>query len=205
MQKNVDLYFTEGCLRCPKGATSECKIHNWAKELAAFRSLILSCGLEEECKWGMPCYTVKGKNVLIISAFNDYCSINFFQGALIKDEADILSKVGPNAEVSRIFKVTKLEQIQEHKDLLKAYILEAAENEVAGRKVETKKEFDLPIELTESFKKFKGLEEAFLALTPGRQKSYVFHINGAKQEKTKYSRIEKCIPKIKMGKGFNER
>lgn len=205
MQKNVDLYFTEGCLRCAKGATSECKVHQWTNELAALRSIVNACGLEETCKWGMPCYTVKDKNVLIISAFKDYCSINFFKGALIKDDAKILSLVGENAEVSRIFKVTQLEQIEEHKDLLKAYILEAAENEIAGRKVETKKEFDFPVELTESFKQFEGLEEAFRALTPGRQKSYIFHINGAKQEKTKYSRIEKCIPKIKSGKGFNER
>lgn len=205
MQKNVDLYFTEGCLRCSKGATPECKVHKWSKELAALRSLVKSCGLEEECKWGVPCYTIKGKNVLIISAFKEYCSLNFFQGALLKDDAKLLSKVGENAEVSRISKVTDLAQIEKNQDVLRAYILEAAENELAGKKVETKKELDIPLELTESFKKFPDLEAAFFALTPGRQKSYIFHINGAKQEKTKYSRIEKCIPKIKMGKGFNER
>jgi len=151
MQKNVNLYFTEGCMRCSKGATPECKVHRWTNELAALRSLVLSCGLEEECKWGVPCYTTKGKNVLIISAFKDYCSINFFQGALLKDEAGILSNVGPNAEVSKIFRVTDQTQIDENKDLLKAYIFEAIENEIAGRKVATKKGFDLPPELVESF------------------------------------------------------
>ncbi|SFT43914.1 Uncharacterized conserved protein YdeI, YjbR/CyaY-like superfamily, DUF1801 family [Lishizhenia tianjinensis] len=205
MQKNVDLYFTEGCLRCSKGATPECKVHQWSAELAMLRSIVNSCGLEEECKWGMPCYTINGKNVLIISAFKDYCSINFFQGALINDEANILSLVGENAEVSRIFRVNDIAQIEAHKELLKAYIFEAAENEKLGRKVQTKKEIELPVELIESFKHNPELEAAFMALTPGRQKSYVIHINGAKQEKTKYTRIEKCIPKIKLGKGFNER
>src|SRR5690606_37735477 len=132
MTRDVDAYFSEGCMRCPLGGTPECKVHRWPQELQLLRQIVLSCGLTEESKWGVPCYTHKGANIAIVSAFKNYASLSFFKGALLRDEHQILHSPGENSQAARLFKFTDPKQILEVEDLIKAYIFEAIEIEEAG-------------------------------------------------------------------------
>ncbi|AEV33447.1 hypothetical protein Oweho_2477 [Owenweeksia hongkongensis DSM 17368] len=186
MNTNVDLYFTEGCGRCPLGGTPQCKVYNWPEELKLLRKIVLDCGLTEESKWGVPCYTYKGANVAIVSAFKDYAALSFFKGALLSDENNLLDKPGENSQAARLFKFTKPQQIIEIEDLIKAYIFEAVEVEKAGLKVEFKKDLEpIPEELQNRLDEDPNLQSAFYSLTPGRQRSYILHISQAKQAKTR--------------------
>ncbi len=207
MTRDVETYFLDGCGRCKLGGTPECKVHTWADPLKVFREIVLDCGLMEECKWGMPCYTVNGKNVLLISAFKEYCSLNFFKGSLISDPFQLLSKAGENSEASRMLKTTSTVHILENIDAIKDIVFQAVEIEKAGLKTVVKPVDSYPV--PEEFQAFLStndqLKLAFEALTPGRQKSYLMHFNSAKQTQTRINRIEKCIPTIFSGKGFNER
>jgi uncharacterized protein YdeI (YjbR/CyaY-like superfamily) len=204
--RDINTYFSVGCGRCSLGGTPECKVHTWATELKRLRQLILECGLAEEVKWGSPCYTFQGNNVLLIGAFKEKAVLSFLKGALIKDEAGILDWPGENSQSAKVFKVTKAEQISVHRDLLKAYIYEAIELERSGAKVETKQPTaqDWPAELVQQFTAQPTFKQAFLALTPGRQRGYLMHFNSAKQTKTREDRIQKCMPKIFEGKGMQE-
>ena len=205
MNTEVEFYFTDGCGRCPLGGTPECKVHNWPKELKLLRKIVLDCGLTEESKWGVPCYTYKGANVAIVSAFKDYAALSFFKGALLSDENKLLDKPGENTQAARLFKFTDPQQIVDHTDVIKAYIFEAIEVEKAGLKVEFKKNLEpIPEELKNRLNEDPNLSSAFEALTPGRQRSCILHISQAKQAKTRQARVEKCMPKIFAGKGFNE-
>ncbi|MBU3821477.1 YdeI/OmpD-associated family protein [Flavobacteriaceae bacterium XHP0103] len=205
MNPEVDAYFIDGCGRCNLYATPECKVHSWAKELKLLRSLVLSCGLTEELKWSQPCYTNNDKNILLVTAFKDYCCISFFKGVLLKDEQNILEAPGENTQSGRLFKFTNVNQIKNNEALIKAYIFEAVEIEKAGLKVAFKKNPEpIPIELKEAFKTNPELKTAFEALTPGRQRGYILHFSQAKQSKTRVARIKKYIPKILAGKGFHD-
>lgn len=207
MTRDVETYFLDGCGRCKLGGTPECKVHTWEEPLKIFREIVLDCGLTEECKWGMPCYSVNGKNVLIISAFKDYCSLNFFKGSLIQDELGLLSKAGENSEASRMLKTTTTQHLLDHVDAIKAIIFQAIDIEKAGLKTTPKPidSYPVPEEFVEILQQNNSLKLAYEALTPGRQKSYLMHFNSAKQSQTRVNRIEKCIPGILAGKGFNER
>ncbi|MCU0431211.1 MAG: YdeI/OmpD-associated family protein [Cytophagaceae bacterium] len=202
----VDQYLLEGCGRCALGGTPACKVHRWTIELETLRQWVLEAGLVEEVKWGVPCYTHHGKNVVIVAAFKEYCSLNFFKGVLIQDSPGMLEKPGDNSRVSRIVKFTELKQIQLQEKDIRTLLKEAIAVEEAGKKVEKiqPEEILIPEELAQKFKDLPSLKKAFYALTPGRQRSYILHINSAKQTATKVARIEKCIPKIMEGKGFNE-
>lgn len=206
MNPEVDHYFTDGCGRCPLGGTPECKVHNWTEQLRYLRNLILECGLTEELKWGVPCYTWKNKNILILAAFKDYCSISFFKGSLLQDTASLLDKPGENTQGARMLKFTELTEIAPLEPAIKAYIFEAIEIESAGLKVDYKQKEELvyPEELKVRLAADQALNAAFEALTPGRKRGYILHFNGAKQAKTRETRIEKCIPKILAGKGWME-
>jgi uncharacterized protein YdeI (YjbR/CyaY-like superfamily) len=192
-------------MRCKYGATPDCKVHTWAKELALLRRIIKDCGVAEEAKWGMPTYTDNGKNVFMLSAFKDYASINFFKGNLIDDTSGLLSKAGENSEVSRVIRFTDTKTILKYEAEIKDILHQAIAIERAGIKTpKLKSELVLPVAISTLMKKDKNFKLAFEALTPGKQKSYVIHVNGAKQEATRVSRLEKCLPKIYAGKGFNE-
>ena len=205
MNPLVDQYLDIGCGRCSLGGTPQCKVHFWPQELNVLRLLILDCGLTEEVKWDVPCYTFNGKNILILAALKNYCSISFFKGALLGDEDKLLSKPGESTQGGRVMKFTSVEQIVELEPSIKAYIFEAIEVEKAGLKIEVKKELDpLPEELVEAFKTDKILEAAFYNLTPGRQRGYVLFFNQAKQAKTRIARIEKSRADILIGKGMGE-
>jgi uncharacterized protein YdeI (YjbR/CyaY-like superfamily) len=182
-------------------------VNKWANELALLRQIILSCGLEEECKWGHPTYTYKKANVLILGAFKDNCTISFLKGALIQDEAGLLQKPGENSQSGRVMRFTNVNQILPIEVEIKSYIFEAIEIEKAGLKVETKPatEITLPEELSAQFKLDPKFEAAFRSLTPGRQKGYIYFIADAKQSKTRESRIEKYRAHIMAGKGMMDR
>lgn len=204
MTTDVETYLSEGCGRCSLGGTPECKVHAWQQELIALRSIVLECGLDEECKWGAPCYTFQGKNILMISALKDSAIISFFKGSLLQDEPGLLSFAGENSQVAKLIRFTRVEDILKMEDLLKAYIFEAVEVEKAGLKVQKSTAPELPEELLRKFEEMPAFQEAFEALTPGRQRGYLLHFSQPKQSATRTTRIEKCLPKIFAGKGMQE-
>lgn len=202
----VDVYFKSGCGRCHLFATPECKVHNWQAELAKLRNIILDCGLREELKWGVPVYTFKGKNVVLISAFKDNCVLSFFKGVLLKDANGILSKQGKNSQAARVVRFTSVREIVEKEKILKDYIHEAVELERAGLKVSFKptSEYEIPVEFQRKLDKNHTLKKSFEALTPGRQRAYILHFSQPKQSKTREARIEKFMSQILSGKGLND-
>ncbi|ANB57530.1 bacteriocin-protection, YdeI/OmpD-Associated family protein [Anoxybacillus sp. B7M1] len=205
MNPKVDQYLTEGCGRCPLVSTPDCKVNKWPKELEELRTIVLGCGLTEEVKWGIPCYTFQKSNVVTISAFNEYCALSFFKGALLKDDHHILEKPGENTQAARRIRFTNIQEIAELEPVLKAYINEAIEIEKAGLKVDFKKNPEpIPEELQKKFDEIPALKTAFGSLTPGRQRAYILYFSGAKQSKTRESRIEKYIQHILNGKGLND-
>lgn len=178
----------------------------WQKEMELLRTIVLDCGLNEELKWGVPCYTYKKANILIIHGFKEYCALNFFKGALLNDADKILVQQTENVQSARQVRVTNTQEIVKLESTLKAYIFEALEVEKAGLKVEMKKHEDylLPEELQHKLDNNPTFKTAFNALTPGRQRGYILHIAGAKQSKTRKDRIEKCTPRILKGKGLTD-
>jgi uncharacterized protein YdeI (YjbR/CyaY-like superfamily) len=207
MNTNVDTYFSEGCGRCSFAGTPQCKVNKWPQELKQLRRIVLECGLSEESKWGVPCYTFNKKNIAIVSAFKEYCALSFFKGALLNNAQKLLEKPGENSQAARLIKFTSVNKILSIETLLKAYIFEAIEIEKAGLQVKTKtiSDYNIPDEFQQKLNEITILKEAFNSLTPGRKKSYLIYFSQAKQVKTRESRIEKCIPQILKGKGFNER
>lgn len=207
MNPQVDNYLAVGCGRCPLGGTPDCKVHNWPDVLAKLRAILLETALTEEVKWSVPCYTFDGKNVLIMSALKEHCALGFFKGALLKDPQGILIQPTKNSQADRQLRFTDVAQVVELESIVKAYVQEAIEVEKAGLEVEYKKtsEFDVPEELEAKFEEDPAFKAAFEALTPGRQRGYLLHFSGAKQSKTRTSRIEKCLPKIFEGIGLHDR
>jgi uncharacterized protein YdeI (YjbR/CyaY-like superfamily) len=177
----------------------------WKEEMEMLREIVLGCGLTEELKWGKPCYTFEGSNLVLIIGFKDYCALLLCKGALLKDAAGIVVKAGESTQAARQIRFTGAGEIKKLKAVLKAYLEEAIAGEKAGLKVVYKKNPEpVPEELQTKLKEDAALKKAFEALTPGRQRAYILHFAGAKQSATRVSRIEKCRPQILAGKGFNE-
>ena len=178
----------------------------WQKEADKLRQIALDCGLSEEMKWGKPCCTYQKKNVAIVIPLKDACALSFFMGALLKDPKHILQKVGEHTQAGRWIKFTSLKEITAVQSILRSYLQEAIKVEESGKKVTLKKasEYAVPEELQARLDATPKLRAAFEALTPGRRKSYIFHISSAKQAKTKEARADKCVPMILSGRGFNE-
>jgi uncharacterized protein YdeI (YjbR/CyaY-like superfamily) len=176
----------------------------WRDELTRLRAILLDSELTEEFKWYQPCYTFHGKNVVVINAMKESCAFAFFKGALLKDVHGVLTAPGKNSQSTRWIKFTSVREIAEMKSILKAYIREAVEVEMAGLKVKLRKtsELKFPDELQTMLDEFPDFKTAFEALTPGRQRAYIFHISAAKQSKTRESRVLKCMPQILKGKGL---
>jgi uncharacterized protein YdeI (YjbR/CyaY-like superfamily) len=181
------------------------KAEKWQAESRQLRTILLDFPLEEELKWGEPCYTVQGKNVVLIGGFKEYCSLLFFKGALMADPDGILVAPG-KVQAGRQIRFTSLRQIVAMKSTIKRYIAEAIAVEKAGLKVKLKahSEYTIPEELQKKLDAMLSLRKAFEALTPGRQRGYMFHISQPKQSSTRESRVEKCVQRILDGKGFNE-
>ena len=181
------------------------KAKKWQKELAKLRMIILDCGLTEELKWGQPCYTFQKSNIVLIHGFKEYCALLFFKGALLKDANGILIQQTENVQAARQIRFTNVREIVEMEPILNAYIHEAIETERAGLKVNFKKDPEpIPEELQKKLDEIPALKTAFEALTPGRQRGYVLYFSGAKQSKTRASRVEKWLPQILKGKGLND-
>jgi uncharacterized protein YdeI (YjbR/CyaY-like superfamily) len=178
----------------------------WEAEIEELRRVLAELPLKEECKWGKPCFTLEGRNIVLIQGFKEYCSLLFFQGALLKDEKKLLVQLG-QTQAARVMKFGSAKEIAAKAAAIKAYVREAIAAEKAGLKVELKKtdDFALPEELVRKFKEEPKLKRAFEALTPGRQRGYVYHFDGAKQPATRMARIEKAMPGIFAGRGFLER
>ena len=183
------------------------KARKWQEEMTKLRSIVLDCGLNEEVKWMHPCYTYQDSNVVLIHGFKEYCALLFFKGALLKDTEGILIQQTENVQAGRQIRFTNIREIVEMETTIKAYSFEAIEVEKAGLKVEMKKTKDFPIpdEFQMKLDESPALKTAFEALTPGRQRAYLYHFGQPKQSKTRTSRLEKCIPQILDGKGLNDR
>jgi uncharacterized protein YdeI (YjbR/CyaY-like superfamily) len=192
MNPKVDFYFN--------------KSEKWKSELEQLRVIMLDCGLTEELKWGCPCYTFQQNNIVLIHEFKEYCAMLFMKGALLNDANNILVQQTENVQAARQIRFMNLQEIIDMKTTLKTYIFEAIEVEKAGLKVELKKttEFQMPKEFQQKLDEFPDLKTAFEALTPGRQRGYLLHFSQPKQAKTREARIEKCMPLIFRGKGWNE-
>jgi uncharacterized protein YdeI (YjbR/CyaY-like superfamily) len=178
----------------------------WQEEFEKLRSIILDCGLIEELKWGVPCYTFQKQNIVLIHGFKEYCAILFVKGALLKDSKHILIQQTENVQAARQVRFTNVHEIVKLKTVLKAYVKEAIEVEKSGLKVDFKKttEFKTPQEFQDKLEKTPTLKTAFEALTPGRQRAYLLYFSAPKQSKTRESRIEKHMPQILKGKGLND-
>jgi uncharacterized protein YdeI (YjbR/CyaY-like superfamily) len=178
----------------------------WEAEIAEMRRVLRGLGMKEECKWGKPTYTVDGKNVVIMQGFKDYFGLGFFQGALLKDPKKVLVQLG-QVHAGRVMKFTGAKDVAAQAETIKAYVREAIAVENAGLRMKPKKTSDFPVpeELKERFRRTPHFKRAFEALTPGRQRSYLYHFAAAKQSATRVARIEKAMPAIFEGRGFLER
>jgi uncharacterized protein YdeI (YjbR/CyaY-like superfamily) len=190
----------------PKADFYFSKAKKWQKELEQLRTIILDCGLTEELKWGVPCYTFQNRNIVLIHVFKEYCAMLFFKGVLLQDTDGILVQQTENVQAARQIRFTHVGEIVKMRAILKAYIYEAIEVEKAGLKVKLKKatEFKVPEEFKNKLNKMPALETAFKALTPGRQRAYLLYFSAAKQSKTRQSRIEKSMKQILDGRGLND-
>ena len=192
MNPKVDWYFS--------------KAEKWQAVLEQLRIIVLDCGLTEELKWGVPCYTFQKSNIVLIHVFKEYCAVLFFKGALLNDPAGILIQQTENVQAARQMRFTHIKEIVELETVLKTYIFEAIEVEKVGLTVDfkTTKESVIPEEFQKKLDEIPTLKTAFEALTPGRQRAYILHFSAPKQSKTRESRIEKCMPQILDGKGLND-
>jgi uncharacterized protein YdeI (YjbR/CyaY-like superfamily) len=192
MNPKVDFYFS--------------KAKKWQDELEKLRMIVLDCGLTEELKWGVPCYTFQKNNIVLIHVFKEYCALLFFKGALLNDANGILIQQTKNVQAGRQIRFTNVREIVDMEPILKAYIYEAIEVEKAGLKVNFKENTELifPEEFQKKLDEFPALKAAFDALTPGRQRAYNLYFAAPKQSKTRESRVEKCMQQILNGKGLND-
>lgn len=206
MITDIEDYFTKGCGRCERFATQACSTRQWDKGLQDLRRICLDVGLVETVKWGHPCYMCAGRNIAIIGAFRGDFRLSFFNAALMKDPEGALEKQGPNTKHPDMIRFTSNEDVTAKAHIIRSYLREAmgyAEDGIKPPKDEST--IDLPDELAEALDADPELAEAFHALTPGRQKSYVINLNAAKKSETRISRIAKFRDRILAGKGAMDR
>ncbi|MFN0255483.1 YdeI/OmpD-associated family protein [Pedobacter ureilyticus] len=182
------------------------KTDKWQEEFEAMRTIVLECGLTEELKWGQPCYISHKSNIVLIHGFKEYCALLFFKGALLSNTDGLLIQQTDHVQSARQIRFTNTKEIWSVKQQIKNYIFEAIEVEKAGLKVAMRKtsDFEVAAEFQEKLNALPALKIAFEALTPGRQRAYLFHFSEAKQAKTRAARVEKYIPQILSGKGIND-
>lgn len=177
----------------------------WPEEIAALRPVLLGCGLTEEIKWGKPCYSTAGANIVIVQEFKDFLALMFFKGALLEDPDGVLEEQGPNSRSARRMTFTSVEDVERLSGAIASYVAEAIDVEAAGLTVEPAPEFEMVEELRERFDRDPELEAAFEGLTPGRQREYNLHFASAKQSGTRTARIDRAAERILEGKGLRDR
>lgn len=182
------------------------KLKHWKKELSELRSIVLSSGLTEEYKWKHPCYTEEGANLIMLGDFKGFCSISFFNGALLKDPKGLLQKGGEHTQSSRILRFTSLDEIKEQSNAIKSFTQQSIQLQQSGAKPKKQAPPSIthPAELTQAFKKNPALKTAFLALTPGRQRDYLILFTGSEEPATRAARIERVTDRILKGFGRND-
>lgn len=202
----VDDYLIDGCMRCKYGGTPACKVNNWRQELTILRDIVNDSELIEEIKWGVPCYSINGKNVLTLTAFKEFACISFFKGVLIEDIGNLLIKPGERSQSARYLKFTNIEQITSSVELIKNYINQAIEIEKSGKTVVfSEGDEPIPMELEQKFDENPQLRQAFESLTKGKQRAYLIYFSQVKSSESKLSRINKCEQKILNGEGLNDK
>jgi len=206
MITDPDDFFTKGCGRCERFATPDCSTRPWIDGLNDLRRICLDMGLDETVKWAHPCYMHAGRNIAIFGAFRGDFRLSFMNAGLINDTDGVLEPQGPNSQTPGMLRFTAVGQVGEMESVIRAYLRQLMDHAEAGTKPpKVEREIDMPDELTEALDADPELAEAFQALTPGRQKSYMFNLNQAKQSATRTARIEAFREKIIAGKGALER
>ena len=182
------------------------KAKKWQEEIEHLRMIVLDCDLNEDLKWGVPCYLFEKNNIVLIHVFKEYCALLFFKGVLLNDNNKILVQQTKNVQSARQIRFTNIKEIMKLENILKTYIYEAIEVEKAGLKVDLIKNTELifPEEFQQKLDENSALKKAFNALSPGRQRGYNLYFSAPKQSKTKQERVEKFTPKILIGKGLND-
>jgi len=206
MITNADDFFTKGCGRCERFATADCSTRLWIDDLNRLRRICLDLGLEETVKWAHPCYMHAGRNIALFGAFRTDFRLSFMNAGLLNDTAGVLEPQGPNSQTPSMIRFTAVGQVSKMEPVIRAYLRQLMDHAEAGTKApKLDREIDMPDELTDALDADPELAEAFQALTPGRQKSYLFALNQAKQSATRVARIEKFRGHIMAGKGALER
>ena len=177
----------------------------WPDEIAALRPILVGCGLTEEIKWGKPCYSHEGRNIVILQEMKDFLALMFFKGALLNDPDGVLEDQGPNSRSARRMCFTSVDDVARSADTVEVYVAEAIDVEDAGLEPPPAPELVLVEELQHRLDHDAAFKAAFEALTPGRQREYNLHISDAKQAETRVARVEKYAPKILAGKGMRDR
>ena len=206
MITDPDDYFLKGCVRCARFATADCSTRVWIDGLSALRRLCRDMGLVETAKWGHPCYMHAGRNIALLGAFRSDFLISFLNAGLLVDSAGVLKTPGPNSQTPSVIRFTTVAEVGALEPTIRAYLRQLMDHAEAGTKPPTvAREIDMPDELLEALDADPVLAEAFHALTPGRQRSYLFALNQAKQAATRMARIDKFRTRIIAGKGAQER
>lgn len=206
MITDPDDFFTQGCGRCERFATPDCSTRRWIVGLDHLRRICLDMGLVETVKWAHPCYMHAERNIALVNAFRDDFRFNFMNPGLLKDSEGVLERNGPNTQTAGMIRFTAVEQVGEVEPAIRTYLRQLMDHAEAGTKPpKLTREIDIPDELIDALDADPELAEAFEALTPGRQKSYLFNLNQAKQSATRIARIEKFRDHIIAGKGAMER
>jgi uncharacterized protein YdeI (YjbR/CyaY-like superfamily) len=204
--ESVDAYLRDGCGRCEHYQTPKCKVHLWTPILEGLRDLLRAAGLVEEMKWGCPCYTLEGKNVAMIVALRDHSALQFFKGAGLADPEGLLTSPGPNSQYGRLLVLRSVAELDARRAAAAAFIAQAMELERSGVKIAPAATAEaMPEELAARLAEDPELARAYEALTPGRRRSHVIHVSGAKQSETRARRVDRCAEDILAGRGFNER
>ena len=178
----------------------------WQQETKELRKILLACHLQEEFKWNKPCYAFDNHNIVVLLLMKDSCALLFMKGALLLDADNRLVKPGENTNAGRQMRFTNKQEIKTQTPLIQEFIAQAIAIEKARLKVPPQEvpPTPAPEELQQLFEESPAFQDAFYALTPGRQRAYIRYFSEAKQSATRHARIEKYIPTIMDGKGLRE-
>lgn len=179
---------------------------HWETELLSLRRVLISTELTETMKWGMPCYTYDGKNIVGLGGFKSYFGLWFHQGVFLSDPANVL--INAQAEKTKALRQWRMTSSRDIKtELIKSYITESIEHARAGKKVPNAapRTLNLPPKLKTAFKNDADLKTAFETFRTAQQCDFADYISSAKQDATKQRRLEKIIPLINSGVGLNDK